>query len=248
MKKYIEELEKIEAKKRRINIEEDEARQKLWRKEIGHEEHTTQQRKLEQKYYLLNIESALLKNDIKKKIIKTYNEQLRPYILKKYAKVDIGEKRKKEIENEFKRILEEKGVFANIGFSILCSSWSFARIYIRLYRNDQKRAECLDFYKFEFEIEKWQDGIKAREYYDIKETPIEDVEQIAKDILKKKIEAVQKIQEKEKEIKDILNKYNEETDERGHEEAFELVHINYKEAELKEDIVKGMATCFVNYL
>lgn len=253
MKRNLENLMKIYEEEIKVNKQEKEAKEKLFSFDYTgntleeckkqDDEFTKISKDIDQQRYYLKIQEGLTKNNIFKKFVDLYEEQIRPYILEKYANKTIGEKREKEISKYIEDILQEKGVFSYIHFSKTNEgifSHKGGEIYATFYNSEEEKKEYFHGFQINLTLDEWNNGLKNLYNNETITTPIEEIKEKARILLNNKIEAVQKIQEKEKEIDNILKDYEKDFEAVARNFVFDHLHINYTKATLNEYDVERM--------
>lgn len=243
MKNYIDKLEELKNEAIKLNKKEAEAREKYFDNVINHEEMAKLIEDVEQKRYFLDIQKGILKNNIFKKILDIYNEEIKPYIIEKYNNKNIGEKREKEISQHFEERLKKESVSSYIHFKLnrdAYCTYKGGAISGTIYKDEEAKAQYYTGFGFEIVFDTWQNGLNNLYYNDLQETPIDEIEEKAKILLNNKIEAVRRIKEKQQEIENIIEQYNKENESEIKKENFENLHINYIKGELKEYSIERM--------
>lgn len=241
MKKNIDKLEELKNEEIKLNKKEAEAKEKYFDNVLNHEEMKKLIKDVEQKRAFLDIQKGILKNNIFKKILDIYNEEIKPYLIEKYSNKNIGEKREQEISKYIEERLKKENISSYIHFRTnkdeFCS-YKGGTINGTIYKDEEAKAQYYTGYGFEIVFDTWQNGLKNLYYNDVKETPIDEIEERAKILLNNKIEAVKKIEEKQKEIEDIIEQYNKENESDIKNENYENLHIDYIKGTLREDKIE----------
>ena len=193
---------------------------------LTNKEYSEKVHEQEQKEAFLLIKQGLIYNNYYNEILKIYNETIKPYILKKYANKNIGDKRKEEINKFFEQELEKNNIFAYVHFGFSSLSYEFGEFYISLYGTKENKGKYLDFYHFEFSVETWENGLNISHQQEHNNTPLEQLDNTAKILFNKKVETVKKIEELIKQLKEIKEQYNNETAPNDYNATINILDIN----------------------